>query len=119
MAVFKQEKTKDGRCWFFMIRYTDLLGNRKQKKSHKFLTKKEAQDAERAFLIKLEKGETISDMTFKELIFLKNSLVHILIREIFCVAIVIILGFNGEPKRRISVIMITEASFFGDVIYGA
>ena len=67
MAVFKQEKTKDGRCWFFMIRYTDLLGNRKQKKSQKFLTKKEAQDAERAFLIKLEKGETISDMTFKEL----------------------------------------------------
>ena len=67
MPVYKQDKTKDGRCWFFMINYRDLRGNTKQYKSKKYLTKKEAQDAERDYTISLEKGENVTDMTFKDL----------------------------------------------------
>ena len=52
MAVFKsKEKTKDGRIWFYKVYYKDINGNKRVKKSKKFMTRKEAQDAERAFLM--------------------------------------------------------------------
>ena len=47
MGVYKAKegKTKDGRVWFFRVRYQDMDGRRKQYKSGKFATKKEAEDA--------------------------------------------------------------------------
>lgn len=48
MAIYKdKQKTKDGRQWYFKT-----YKNKKQIKSKKYLTKKEAQEAERLFLIK-------------------------------------------------------------------
>ena len=59
--------TKDGRKWFFYTRYKDLSGRTKQYKSKKFLTKKEAQEAERVFFLQLDKYRPDNDMTFKDL----------------------------------------------------
>ena len=43
MGVYKDKyKTKDGKQWFFKIRYTDIDGSPAQKKSGRFATKKEA-----------------------------------------------------------------------------
>ena len=51
MPVYKSKKpTKDGRAWFFRCYYTDAYGNRKQKESKLHFTKKEAREAEIAFL---------------------------------------------------------------------
>ena len=51
MAVYKDKnKTKDGRCWYFRCYYTDIYGNRIQKKSKKYVLKGEAEEAERDFL---------------------------------------------------------------------
>ena len=52
MPVYKDPKpSKNGSCWFFKINYQDSFGNNRQKKSKKYATKKEAQDAERIFLV--------------------------------------------------------------------
>ena len=59
--------TKDGRKWIFQTRYKDLSGNTKKYKSKKFLTKKEAIEAERVFLLQLDKYRPDNDMTFKNL----------------------------------------------------
>lgn len=68
IILLKQnEWTKDGRKWIFYDRYTDLKGNKKQYKSKKFATKKEAQEAERVFFLELDKYIYDNDMTFKEL----------------------------------------------------
>lgn len=70
MAVIllnKNEWTKDSRKWIFYTRYKDLNGNTKQYKSKKFLTKKEANEAERIFLLQLDKYRPDNDMTFKDL----------------------------------------------------
>lgn len=52
MAVFKdKEKTKDGRQWYFVSR--KKIGNEtKQFKSKKYLTKREAEEAEAVFILK-------------------------------------------------------------------
>lgn len=63
----KKEWTKDNRKWIFYTRYKDLSGKTKQYKSKKFLTKKEATEAERIFLLQLDKYRPDNDMTFKEL----------------------------------------------------
>lgn len=64
---FYQDKNKDGNIikdskgnsWYYRCYYTDLYGNRKQKKSRKFKTKTEAQIAERTFLLGKEKDNEI------------------------------------------------------------
>ena len=48
MAVCKDPKpTKNGRAWYFKFSYKDVFGATKQYRSKRFLTKKEASDAER------------------------------------------------------------------------
>lgn len=49
----KQKITKDKRSWYYRCYYTDIYGNRKQKISKLFLTRKLAQEAERDFLNKI------------------------------------------------------------------
>ncbi len=69
MAIFKaKDKTKDGKQWFFRVRYLDLSGKRTQYKSKKFFSRKEAQDEEVKFKYSLNQKEATSDMNFKELI---------------------------------------------------
>ena len=63
----QKEWTKDGRKWIFYTRYKDLFGNIKQYRSKKYLTKKEAQEAERVFLLNLDKYRPDNNMTFKDL----------------------------------------------------
>ena len=68
MAIFKADiPTKDGKQWVFYTRYTTLTGERKQFKSKKFFTKKEAQESERLFFLELDKYKSDNNMTFKEL----------------------------------------------------
>ena len=53
MPVYKDEmKTKDGRCWYYKIRK-----NGKQCKSKRYLTKKEAQEAEALHVIKINNAK--------------------------------------------------------------
>lgn len=53
MPVYKSdEKTKDGRSWYFKTYKKDFQGNSKAYKSKKYATKSEAQEAERLFLMK-------------------------------------------------------------------
>ena len=69
MSIHKaKDKTKDGKQWFFRLRYVDLSGERKQYKSKKYLSRKEAQDEEIKFIFNLSKNENQSEMTFEELI---------------------------------------------------
>ena len=50
MAVYKDPKpTKNGRAWYFKFSYKDAFGATKQYRSKRYLTKKEAADAERCF----------------------------------------------------------------------
>ena len=52
MAVYKDPKpTKSGRAWYFKFSYKDAFGATKQYRSKRYLTKKEASDAERMFLV--------------------------------------------------------------------
>ena len=68
MSVFKaKESTKDGKQWIYYGRYENLDGTIKQYKSKKFATKKEAVEAERIFLLELDKYKSGTNMTFKEL----------------------------------------------------
>lgn len=68
MAVYKADvSAKNGNIWIFYVRYTNLDGKRKPYKSKKFATKKEAQEAERKFLISLDENINHSEMTLKEL----------------------------------------------------
>jgi integrase len=53
MAIYKDKnKTKDGRYWYFAVYKKDFNGDNKLYKSKKYLTKTEAQQAERIFLMK-------------------------------------------------------------------
>lgn len=62
-------KTKNAKGWYFIARYTDLQGNRKQRKRSPFKTKREALDAEREFLNSLRNGVYTSlDWTVADLI---------------------------------------------------
>lgn len=70
MSVSKLEPkkwTKDGRKWNFHIRYKDLDGKIKQYQSKLYKTKPEAQEAERIFLLELDKYRPDNNMTFKDL----------------------------------------------------
>lgn len=53
MAVYKDDKkTKDGRSWYFKTYKKNINGINKAYKSKRYETKKEAQEAERLFLMK-------------------------------------------------------------------
>ena len=55
MPVYKsQESTKDGKSYYFKLSYLDAFGKRKQYKSKKFKTKKEAEKAEAVFRLSEE-----------------------------------------------------------------
>lgn len=67
MPVYKSaEKTKDGRCWFFQVSLSSGGSNSKYK-SRRFLTKKEAEQAEAVYRLNNEKGNP-SRLTFDQLI---------------------------------------------------
>lgn len=70
MPVYKDEKymTKDGRQWFFKTRYKTLDGVRKEYHSKKYLTRREAVDAEAEFKIRSQNEANVSLLTFKQLI---------------------------------------------------
>ncbi len=70
MSVFQvkpKEQTKDGRKWMFQVYYKGLDGINKKYRSKKFLTKKEAQEAERQFVLTIDQSINHRDMTFKDL----------------------------------------------------
>ena len=68
MAVYKEPKpTKNGRAWYFKFSYKDAFGSTKQYRSKRYLTKKEASDAERMFLVTSTDKVEDNNMTFKDL----------------------------------------------------
>lgn len=79
MAVYKSNKpTKDGRIWFFRIKYKDMFGNIKDYTSSKFKFKKEAVEHESQYRLNLKnfKGTTISktfDELFEEYMYYKKQ----------------------------------------------
>lgn len=60
--------TKDGRIWFFKINYEDLDGSKQTKKSGRYATKKEAEEAEFEFKRKLHEHINQNEITFEEMI---------------------------------------------------
>lgn len=73
MAVYKDKsKTSDGRSWYYITYKKDFNGNNKKYKSKRYLTKAEAQQAERLFLMKRDNPinksfELVSNAYFEEL----------------------------------------------------
>ena len=68
MAVYKSNKpTKDGRQYFFRIKYKDILGNTHDYTSPKYLNLKEAKDQEALYRINVNKQKTNnSNITIKQ-----------------------------------------------------
>lgn len=70
--VSKDKQTKDGRKWQYITYYKNYNGERKQKFSQLYLTKKEAEEAERLFLMKRDNPynkpfSTVASGYFEEL----------------------------------------------------
>jgi integrase len=66
MAVFRsKEATKNGKKWFFSVRYLAVNGEKVRHKSKKYIKKQEAQEAERQFLI--DSANSRIDITFQEM----------------------------------------------------
>lgn len=63
----KPIKDKQGRSWYFKTYYTSLTGERKQYKSKKFLSKHEAEEAERIFILNNTSKVETKSLTFLEL----------------------------------------------------
>ena len=55
MAIYESKPTKDGRKYYFRVKYKDILGNVKDYSSKKFKLKKEAEHEERLFKLNIEK----------------------------------------------------------------
>ena len=72
MAIIQQKNkkrwTKDGRCWYFDTYFIDLDGKKQEKRSKYYKTKKEAQEAEREFLINNDNNKTTDNknVTFEK-----------------------------------------------------
>ncbi len=66
MPVYKSkaEKTKTNKIWYFKCCYSDLEGNKKQKKSKKYLTKEEATKEEARFLLSIGENVCNQKITF-------------------------------------------------------
>lgn len=62
-------KTADGRSWIFRTYYTDMYGNRKQKKSEAYLTQREAKEAERDFLTTIQYQSEYTNVIQKNISF--------------------------------------------------
>ena len=76
MPVYKDKvPAKSGKCWYFRTRYKWLDGSRAQYHSKRYMTKREAQEAETEFLIKSQNEASVSAITFNQLIdlFIENS----------------------------------------------
>lgn len=73
MGVYKA-KSGNGRVWFFRVRYQDIDGRNAQYKSEKFATKKEAEDVELEFRLKIHRHENMDKITLDEMIdiFIEN-----------------------------------------------
>lgn len=75
MPVYKDKvPAKSGKCWYFRTRYKRLDGTRAQYHSKRYMTKREAQEAEAEFLIKSQNEASVSSLTFSQLInlFIEN-----------------------------------------------
>ena len=76
MGVYKAKsgKTKDGRVCFFRVRYQNVDGRNTQYKSGKFATRKEAEDAELEFRLKIHRHKNMDKITLDEMIdiFIEN-----------------------------------------------
>lgn len=69
MGVYKDNRpTKDGKIWFYKTQYKDIDGTHKTKKSGRYATKKEVEDAEFEFKLKLREYENTNNVTFEEMI---------------------------------------------------
>ena len=69
MGVYKDNRpTKDGKIWFYKTQYEDIDGTHKTKKSGRYATKKEAEDAKFEFKLKLREYEKANNVTFEEII---------------------------------------------------
>lgn len=69
MPVYKSETpTKDGRCYYFQVNYTDNNGKYKKYNSKKYATKKECQKAEAAFMIDVGKTAGGLSKTFNQIL---------------------------------------------------
>ena len=68
MAVYKSSRpTKDGRQYFFRIKYKDIFGNNHDYSSQKYLTKKEAINEEAEYRINISnKKINITNITFED-----------------------------------------------------
>ena len=68
MAVYKEHKpTKNDRTWYFKFNYKDTFNTTMQYRSKRYLTKKEASDAERISLVTSTDKVEDNNMTFKDL----------------------------------------------------
>lgn len=66
--VAKKNATKDGRRWVFNIYLTYADGSKRKYQSQKFMSKKEAEDAEKEMIADMQRKEcNLTDMTFREL----------------------------------------------------
>lgn len=80
MPVYKDKvPAKSGKCWYFRTRYKRLDGSRAQYHSKRYMTKREAQEAEAEFLIKSQNEASVSAITFNQLIdlFIENRFTRV------------------------------------------
>ena len=72
MAIYQEKNknkwTKDGRSWYYRTYYETLQGERKQKVSKLYLTKREATEQERVFLLTTTDKISPNEMTLEDLI---------------------------------------------------
>lgn len=63
MAIYQEKNKsklpKSGCSWYYRCYYTDMYGNRKQKQSKMYSTKKDAKDAEMEFLSKIRTSDEV------------------------------------------------------------
>lgn len=72
MPVYKGTKTKDGRSFYFRKKYKDVFNMQKDYTSRKFLTKKEAEQEEAKFILKIKDVSSVS-ITLKEAYYLYRN----------------------------------------------
>lgn len=65
MPIYKDKvKTSDGRQYYFVVNYVDTAGKKKNYKSKRFLTKKEASEQEALYRVSMGKSLPTKDTTF-------------------------------------------------------
>lgn len=85
MGVYKYNRaTKDGMIYFLKHTYEDFDGTKKAKKSGRFATKKEAEEAELEFKMSLHEQANQNDMTFEEMIELFLNFKRKRVRDTTC-----------------------------------